>query len=59
VYLEGTEEEEGGVDGGLVEEGGHEGEEGGLDGAYLWRREGRKEELLVVYLRRKEGWMVA
>jgi hypothetical protein len=46
------------LDGGLVEEGGHEGEEGGLDGAYLWRREGRKEESLVVYLRRKEGWMV-
>jgi ABC-type histidine transport system ATPase subunit len=26
-----------------------------MDGAYLWRREGRKEELKGVYLRRREG----
>ncbi len=57
--------EEGGVDGGLPEKaGGKEGvvdgglaemdggKKGGVDSFYLWRWEGRKEEFMVVYLRR-------
>jgi hypothetical protein len=48
-------EEEGEADDGLPEE------PGGMDGGYQWRREGRKEELMGVYLRRREGrkdgWM--